>query len=462
MAPSSSIGRRRLLELGGLTALGAGLSACSGKSLGDTGSGGSGDAKQLQFMFWGSTAEQKAIAGMLKDFEKEKSGVTVKPVFTPADYDTKLNALVASNRQPDLCYMQSPMGYRLAEQGKLVNLFPYFDKYPDLANRLPGTYFWWDKGKTYGTQSANEIMALWYSKPALKDAGIETPPAEADKAWSWDTFVQNAYKLTVDQNGKHPDQDGFDPKRIRQYGVSAAMSPIVWHPLLLSRGIDFADETGRKSMLDTPEAIEVFQNLADLMYKHRVAPTPAQLGNNAPSTTVQLKTRRVAMVIDGQWTLLDLAQGKLEFGMGVLPKYAKPMTITLGGATAIFSSTKHVEEAVELYLFHDNPTKVDLFSTGLWMPLEKRYYTDPKDIDVWTKNDAHPPEYKTAAIDYTVNNSAPYFYQKLRNIEAIDKVLTPAIQVIQQGKTPAAEVLKPLAAKLNGGLLKGTYPTDGN
>jgi multiple sugar transport system substrate-binding protein len=61
-----------------------------------------------------------------------------------------------------------------------------------------------------------------------------------------------------------------------------------------------------------------------------------------------------------------------------------------------------------------------------------------------------------------MNNSAPYFYQKLRNIEAIDKVLTPAIQVIQQGKTPAAEVLKPLAAKLNGGLLQGTYPVNGS
>ena len=177
---------------------------------------------------------------------------------------------------------------------------------------------------------------------------------------------------------------------------------------------------------------------------------------------MQLKTRRVAMVIDGQWTLLDLAQGKLEFGMGVLPKYDKPMTITLGGATAIFSSTKHEQEAVELYLFHDNPTKVDLFSTGLWMPLEKRYYTDQKDIDVWTKNDAHPAEYRTAGVDYTINNSAPYFYQKLRNIDAIDKVLTPAIQVIQQGKTPAADVLKPLAAKLNGSLLQGTYPTNGS
>jgi multiple sugar transport system substrate-binding protein len=358
--------------------------------------------------------------------------------------------------------MNAGPGYRLAEQGKLLNLYPYFDKYPDLANRLPGTYFWWDKGKTFGTQSANEIMLLWYSKAAFADAGLQPPPAEAGKAWDWDTFVENAYKLTVDQNGKHPDENGFDPKQIRQFGASAAMGPTVWQPLLMSRGVNFADDTGKKCLLDTPEAIGVFQDLTDLMYKHRVAPTPAQLGNNAPSTTVQLKTRRIAMVIDGQWTLLDLAQGNLEFGVGVLPRYDKPMTITLGGATAIFSSTKHEQEAVELFLYHDNPTKVDLFESGLWMPLEERYYTDPADIKVWVDNDVHPPEYKTAAVDYTVNNSAPYFYQKLRNMEEIDKVLTPAIQVVQQGKKSAAEVLKPLAAKMNGGLLQGTYPADGS
>jgi len=459
MSTPTPISRRRVLQLGGAAALGsiAALSACGGQSLSGSSSGG-----KLQFMFWGSAGEQKAIGNMLKSFAKDHPGVTVEPLYTPgSDYDTKLNALVASNRQPDMCYMNSPLGYRLAEQGKLVNLYPYFNKYPDLANRLPGTYFWWDKGKTYGTQSANEIMTLWYSKPAFQDAGVAMPPAVASDAWSWDTFVANAYKLTVDQNGKHPDEAGFDPNRIRQFGASAAISPLVLNPLLLSRGLNFTNEDATKTTIDTPEAIGVFQDLVDLMYKHRVAPTPAQLGNNAPTTTVQLKTRRIAMVIDGQWDLLDLAQGNLDFGMGVLPRYDKPMTITVGGATAVFAATKHEQESVELYLYHDNPTKVDLFSSGLWMPLEKRYYTDQTDIDVWTHNSVHPPEYRTAAVDYAMNNSAPFFYQKLRNIDAIDKVLTPALQVIQEGKTPAADVLKTLAAKLNGGLLQGAYPSDG-
>ena len=133
---------------------------------------------------------------------------------------------VASNRAPDVAYMNAGPGYRLAEQGKLMNLYPYFDKYPDLANRLEGSYFWWDKGKTYGTQSANETMQLYYSKPAFADAGVELPPAVADQAWDWDTFVANAYKLTLDQSGKTPDQDGFDPKKVRQHNLADALAAL--------------------------------------------------------------------------------------------------------------------------------------------------------------------------------------------------------------------------------------------
>lgn len=459
--------RRDILRLGGLAALGtAGLSACGGRGFNDAPSdsrsdGGAGGPASMQFMYWGSTFEQKAINRMLTSYQQEHPQTKIKPLFTPADYDTKMNALVASNRAPDVAYMNAGPGYRLAEQGKLLNLYDYFGKYPDLAERLEGSYFWWDKGKTYGTQSANETMQLFYSKPAFAEAGVALPPAEAAQAWDWDTLVANAYKLTLDQNGKTPDQDGFDSKKVRQFGVSINWWPGTWYPLLLSNGTDFATEDGTKSLLGTPEAIQVFQNLTDLMYKHRVAPTPTQLGNNAPSTTVQLKTRRIAMVFDGQWTLLDLAQGDLEFGIGVLPRLQRPMTASMGGATAVFASTKHPEEAVEFYLFHDNPTKVDLFSSGLWMPLEKKYYTNQADIDVWTKNDVHPPEYRTAVIDYALNNSKVLFTQKLKNFDKIDTVLTPAMQAIQTGKQPVADGLKALAAKLDSGLLQGTHPISG-
>ncbi|SDR74910.1 ABC transporter substrate-binding protein [Actinopolymorpha singaporensis] len=449
--------RRDLLRAGGLAAGAAALPALAGCG-GDSGGGG-GDKAQLQFMYWGSSFEQKAINAMLKQFEDKYDGVSVKPVYTPNEYDTKVNTLVASKRAPDVAYMGGSMGYRLAEQGKLVNLAKYFKKYPALADRLPGTYFWYGKDKTFGTQTANEVMLLWYNRAVMKDAGVEPPPAEAGKAWSWDEFVQAAYKLTRDQNGKRPDESGFDPKRIRQFGASVSVqSSTTWESFLRSNGAAFVDESGRKCLLDQPKAVEVFQNLQDLMYKHHVAPTPVQLGNNAPATNVQLQTKRIAMAVDGQWVLLDMAQSKVDFGIGVLPRYGEPATTQLGGASVVFSGSKYPEEAVELFMFHNDPRYVDLFKNGLWMPLEKKYYTDPRAIDSWIKNDSHPPEYRTAVVDYTLNHAQTAFGQRLKNMDNISEVLTPALQRIETGKQPAKEVLTALVPKIDR-LLQGWYPS---
>jgi multiple sugar transport system substrate-binding protein len=447
--------RRDLLRFGGLvTAAGAvaPLAACG------AGSGSGGDV-ELQFMYWGSSFEQKAVNEMLRQFEDEHEGVSVQPLYTPQEYETKVNTLVASNRAPDVAYMGATMGYRLAEQGKLVNVFQYFDKYPQLANRLPGTYFWYGKDKTFGTQTANEIMLLWYNKAVLDEAGVEYPPAKADEAWSWDDLVEAAYKLTYDQEGRRPDEPGFDPKRVRQFGVSVSVQYTPsWECLLRSNGIDLVDEAGTKCLLDTPEAIEVLQNLQDLMYEHRVAPTPVQLGNNAPTTAVQLQTKRIAMVLDGQWILLDMSQSDVDFGIGVLPSYGEPKTTSLGGASVIFTSSKHPDEALELYLFHNDPQHVDLYKNGLWMPLELKYYTDPEAMKSWLTEGVHPPEYKTAVVDYALNNATTAIGQRLKNMDNISEVLTPALQRVEGGKEKVADIMRSVVPKIDE-LLQGWHPT---
>ncbi|MFC4590871.1 extracellular solute-binding protein [Sphaerisporangium corydalis] len=450
--------RRDLLKMGGLAALGA-TAACGGGA--DT-----AGKVPLQFMYWGSTFEQKAIAKMLQAFERKRAGVRVTPLFTPDEYDVKLNTLVAGNRMPDVGYVPMAMSFRLAEQGKLLNLFPYLKKYPQLAGYLPDAYLWSGQDRLHGVATANEIELLWYSRPAVAEAGIAPPPADAASAWTWDQLVQNAYKLTVDQSGRHPDQPGFDPKRIRRFGVSCSLTYApAWYGFLRGNGGDFADEAGRRCLLDTPEAIEVFQNLQDLVYEHRVAPGPGQLaatGDEVPGTSILLKTRRVAMVVDGHWSLLDMNESKADYGIGVLPKYAEPYTTTqVAGASAVFAGTKHVEEAVELFAFHIDPRYVDLYAKGLWMPQERKYYEDQAAIDSWTRNDSHPPEFRTAVVDYAREHGVPAFGNRVKDMTTISSdLLTPALQEIESGKRPAAEVLREVTPKITS-RLRGWQHTQG-
>ena len=92
------------------------------------------------------------------------------------------------------------------------------------------------------------------------------------------------------------------------------------------------------------------------------------------------------------------------------------------------------------------------------MPVEEKYYTDDEMIKVWTDNEAHPEEYRTAVVDYAINNSTRYFAERMKNYEEIDKVITPAMERIQTGEEDVQTVMDEVAGQLNDGMLQGFYP----
>lgn len=421
MSAAAQLDRRGFLKFGGAAVAGAAglgaLAACGGTSVGGSGGGGTSGSGDLRFAYWGSSYEQKAIANMLSDFGKSHKGTNVTPLYVPyVNYATKMSTLVASGTQPDVAYLDNVQLYQLAAKGKLVNLLPYLKKYPQLADRLPSSYFWYGKDQLVASQLAEGVQILFSNKKAFSDAGADLPPGDVSSAWTWDQFVSAADRTTLDNNGKRPSESGFDPKHVRQFGTTSPINSGFMYALLRSNGADMFDETGTKYTLDSPAAVEVIQNMQDLIYKHRVAPTPAQAGGaNAPTTTVQLQTRRIAMAVDGDWTLLDLGQTDLQYGVGVLPKYQKPLTTAGGAAGAVFKDSKNLDKAMELYAFYNDPQHVNLFKNGLWMPLQKKYYTDPASIQTWASGKIYPDNFKTAVIDPTLNNSVVWWAQSMKN-----------------------------------------------
>ena len=193
-----------------------------------------------------------------------------------------------------------------------------------------------------------------------------------------------------------------------------------------------------------PQSAEALQSLADLMWVHHVAPTPQQ-DANLPGYVTMLQTGNLAMHISGQWSLLDYASVKdLRFGVAVLPKFKTPVTVVLGSPTVIFADTQHREAAIRFYKFHNNPEAVDLFARGLWMPLQKAYYTEPDKMKLWLDNPAHPAEMRPAFTDYIVNYSSPLPSYYLRNYAAVlDTAIRPALEKIWNNQAPAADALQP-------------------
>ena len=86
------------------------------------------------------------------------------------------------------------------------------------ANRWDGKtlgHGGYGKGPVYAVPVTYEIMSLVYRKDLLEKAGIK-----ADASWpkTWQDILDAAKLMTLDKNGKHYGEAGFDPKNVVQYG----------------------------------------------------------------------------------------------------------------------------------------------------------------------------------------------------------------------------------------------------
>jgi len=221
-----------------------------------------------------------------------------------------------------------------------------------------------------------------------------------------------------------------------------------YYPFIYSNGGDIVNEDGSQLKLNEPAAVEAMERLRALIWEDHVTATPEQ-DKNLPPRTVLMQTGKLAMDMGGQWNLLDYStmQG-LHLGLVVLPKMKEPKTLMLGSPTVIFKNTRHQEAAVKFYKFHNDPQAVDLFGRGLWMPLQKSYYTDPAQIAAWTNNAAHPPESKDALVNYALCCVVPTPHYYVKNFGQISaEAIQPSIDQIWNNQATVKDALEQATIK---------------
>ena len=412
----------------------------------------------ITFMHWGSLVERDVMESTVNAFNGANSDITVEQLYVPGDYDTKLNTLAAANDLPDIFYQAEADTLTWAAEGRALDLTSFVKETPQLANRLPQSFYYYEPGKIGGAMLAGEMTTLYYNKDLFDQAGVAYPPTDAASAWTWDQFVEVAKLLTLDNGDRNATDPEFDGDNIKQFGITIPRWFLLWYPLLRGNGGDITDAEGLQYTLNSPEAVDVFQKLQDLTFLHKVSPTLTQ-SENIPATNIQLQTRRAAMSIDGQWALLDIADAGVNFGIGVLPKLQEPLTLLLCNASAINAASPNLDATKRFYLFHNDPANnMEPYAKGLWMPLELKYFQEEEFINQWTDNEVHPPEYRTAVIDYVLNHSVVTPAATIKNFTAINTRIEAGLDDIWTGKTPAQEALDALASVIQPEL-RGLYPT---
>ncbi len=413
-----------------------------------------GEKVKITYANWGNADEMKVLQAAVDKFNASQDKIEVEVMQIPHEsYIEKLTTLAAAGQLPDSAIMREDAVVSWAQQGMLADISGMYEG--SESKPLDCITFKYE-GKPVAYSAANEIMCLYYNKDMFDTAGVSYPPTSLDQAWTWDEFVAAAKKLTLDKNGKHPDEAGFDPDSIVQYGcmVENLTWQLEWP--CLSNGGGFCSADGSKVTIGDPASIEAIQKVADLYLVDHVAP----LSNGTQDDGVQrsLIAKTCAMTTNGTWnvgTCLGAAKKEgLNYGIGVLPYMKNKVTIATGGPNVVFSQSKHPKEAMEwIKWYYQEENNWPLITEGTWMPILDKYYKDETLTHTWVDNPNFPPyeDYKSAVVDVAMNNDvtkSTAWYYTVHSTE-FNNLLQSTLGDVWTGKITAQDAITQNLDQLN-------------
>jgi len=303
--------RRTLLSSFAAAGLLGTAAACSPSSDdgGDGGSGGSdggGGKGSLTFRLWDENAVP-AYEESFKAFTAD-SGWNVTIDLVPwADYWTRLPLDVASGDAADVYWMNSANYVLYKDSEDLL----------DINEVVPDGAAQWEKsvvdlytrdGGLWGVPQIWDSIAVFYNKALVEEAGVDPSALAFDPTAETDELRDAGKALTLDKAGKHPGEDGFDADAREQFGFnSQADRQAIIGPMLASNGAQWQDEN--TYTFASPEGIEAFQYMADLVNVAEIAPSAADTNENGDFTKDLFIQGKLGLFQSGPYNLSAIAEG---------------------------------------------------------------------------------------------------------------------------------------------------------
>ena len=174
-------------------------------------------------------------------------------------YNDKVLPMVAAGTPPDTGFILSNSFATFVRDGLLLDITDKIKSDPVI-----GADDWFIQpqeterstidGKWYGIGSCWVGPHLYYNADVFEEVGIEPPSNDPAKAWDWDQFLEIANQLTVDTNGNHPGESGFDINNVQRWAI---VWPTWWIPVdsaVVSNGGYWVNPDTGLLELDKPEA----------------------------------------------------------------------------------------------------------------------------------------------------------------------------------------------------------------
>lgn len=399
---------------------------------------------EIIYSYWGTPDEAESVQATADRYNASQDRITVKIMAIPNEtYVTKLNTMATAKALPDCGIMNEAGVLQFAENGLLYDVSEMYG--PNDSRPLDSLTFKY-KGKPVAYSAANEILLLYYNKKMFDKAGVPYPPSNTAQAWTWDQFVETAKLLTLDANGNNAKSSSFDSKNIVQYGCMVENFTWQLEVWCLSNGSGFYKKDGSGVTINDPAAVEAIQKVADLHLVHKVAPLSTGLTDDGMQRSIIAGT--TAMATGGQWNVgTCLASWRDEgndYGVAVLPYMKDKVTICTGGPNVVFTQSKNPKEAMEwIKWYMQEENSWFLIESGIWMPILEKWYKDESLTRKWVENPNFPPydQYKSAVVDYAMNNARSTSWYYVNNTVDFNALLSSVLGEVWTGNKTAKDAI---------------------
>ncbi|MCK5155486.1 MAG: sugar ABC transporter substrate-binding protein [Spirochaetales bacterium] len=236
---------------------------------------------EIVFSGWGDATEQQIYIDGIERFSKIYPGVTVDYQPIPADFQTKLKAMMAGGTAPDVFYVDDQLMTAFGSTGQLLALDSYMEEASvtreDFIVSLLAIFT--HDENTYGLPKDWGTLGLVYLPEAFEAAGIAEPTDD----WTWDDLYNAAKTIT-----EKTDYAGF--------GQNADWARFA--PWAFSDGGSYTNADFTKATLDTP----VINKAADFIMKMKndgLLVTSADVGAGWCGEAIGKEL--IAMTYEGGW-----------------------------------------------------------------------------------------------------------------------------------------------------------------
>ncbi|MGY6530267.1 MAG: ABC transporter substrate-binding protein [Cyanobacterium sp.] len=289
--------------------------------------GGADGVTRITFWHGINPPENREIFNeLLDEFNKNNPDIEVQGLYVgqPDEQLPKIIASVVGNQPPDVLWYVPQLTGKLVDLGALKPLTQWFENSSlkdEIEPAMLSTMALGDE--IWSVPFATNNTAMFYRPSLFEEAGVNELPS------SWDEFVAVAGRLT---------------KGDEQHGVllssgTGEFTVFAWLPFIY--GADgFIVENNQPNL--TNEGVKKALSLGAELVNSDYAIL------SAPDRGYELDdfiSGRVAMQITGPWTLAQLKQSGIDYGVFPLPVVDKPATVLGGESLFVFRTNERREEA---------------------------------------------------------------------------------------------------------------------